>query len=432
AGGDGRRPGRVHQGLSYGIQLEGFRLTMAYPSFIARRYLRSRANSGFFSFITAIAILGVALGSAALIIALTVLGGFEREITEKVVGFTSQVQVLAFQNQPLRNPERSIRMMLDSIPAVRSASPFVAREALIRSKEGIDGVLLKGIDPFNDNSTTRRYVVAGAYDLLREPGATPRLVLGRKLAQRLGLAIGDRATVFGIGSFLSDGQARVMQFRVSGIYESGMTEYDDAYAFTDLSDAQSLFQLGDAVSGYDLMLSSADSAGAVADEVQDLLGYPHYGRTVFQTYRNLFSWIELQKKPIPVILGLIIIVATVNIIGTLLMMVLDKARDIGILRALGATRWGITRIFLRQGLTIALLGTGLGNAIAFALCYAQRELRFFSLPSDIYFMTSVPILLRPENFLLVSLIAVSLCMFSSLLPARLAARVQPVTAIRFS
>jgi len=405
---------------------------MSYPSFIAARYLRSRRNAGFFSFIASIAILGVALGTAALIIALSVLGGFEREITEKVVGFTSQVQVLSFQNQPLANPARSIAMMMDSIHAIKSASPFVFREALIRSRDGIDGVLVKGLDPSNDNSSTKRYIVAGEYDLQREQGASPKLIIGMKLAKRLGLGIGDRATVFGVGRFPDDGRTRVMQFRVSGIYESGMAEYDDVYAFTDLSDAQALFQMGEAVSGYDVMLTSVDSAESVADEVQSLLGYPHYGRTVFQTYRNLFSWIELQKKPIPIILGLIIIVATVNIIGTLLMMVLDKTREIGILRAIGATQWGITRIFLRQGFIIAMLGTGLGNILAFGLCFAQQQFKFFSLPSDIYFMTSVPILLRPEYFLLVTAIALSLCMVCSFLPARLAARLRPVTAIRFS
>jgi lipoprotein-releasing system permease protein len=166
--------------------------------------------------------------------------------------------------------------------------------------------------------------------------------------------------------------------------------------------------------------------------VQELLGYPHYGRTVFQTYRNIFSWIDLQKKPIPIILGLIIVVATVNIIGTLLMMVLSKTKDIGILMSLGATRAGITRIFLRQGLTIALTGAGIGNVFAFVLCYSQMKFGFFSLPSDIYFMSSVPILLRPEYFLLVTAISIVLCLLSSIIPARLAARLHPVSALRFS
>ncbi|MBP1647863.1 MAG: Lipoprotein-releasing system permease protein [Bacteroidetes bacterium] len=405
---------------------------MSYSTFIARRYLHSGRNQGFFSFITAISILGVILGTATLIIALSVLGGFEKEITEKVVGFTSHVQILGFQNQPLKKSNQNAELIRRSIPVVSAVSPFVAREALIRFREEVDGILLKGIDRDNDVSTTRRYIVAGTYELGRERGAMPKIVVGKKLAAKLALHVGDKVTVFGIGRYAERGLARVMQFIVSGIYESGMAEYDDIYAFTDLSDAQTLFQIPDAVTGYDLMLASVDSAESVSGQVQDLLGYPHYGRTVFQTYRNLFSWIELQKKPIPIILGLIIIVATVNIIGTLLMMVLDKTREIGVLAAMGATRWGITKIFLRQGFTIALTGTLIGNGLAFGLCWAQQEFKFFSLPSDIYFMTSVPILLRPEYFLLVSAITLLLCLLSSWVPARLASGMRPVNAIRFA
>ena len=405
---------------------------MSFSSFIAKRYLHSGRNAGFVSFITSIATLGVMLGTATLIIALSVLGGFEREITEKVVGFTSDVQVMGFQNLPLRNYARNKEFLKRSFPVIQSVSPFVTREALIRSREAVDGIILKGVDPFDDNSTTRRYIVAGKYELDHEQGALPKLVIGRKLAAKLALDVGDKVTVFGIGRLLEQGQARVMQFRVVGIYESGMAEYDDVYAFTSLTDAQTIFQMPDAVSGYDLLLSQIDSAAAVADEVQEALGYPHYGRTVFQTYRNLFSWIELQKKPVPIILGLIIIVATVNIIGTLLMMVLDKTREIGVLASLGATKWGITKIFLRQGFTIAVVGTLAGDLLALAICVAQLEFKFFSLPSDIYFMTSVPILLKAENFVLVSAISIVLCMLSSLIPARLASRLDPVAAIRFS
>jgi lipoprotein-releasing system permease protein len=405
---------------------------MSFSAFVAKRYLHSGRNQGFFSFITAISIFGVMLGTATLIIALSVLGGFEKEITEKVVGFTSHVQVLGFQNQPLKKYVENSVLIRRSIPVVTAVSPFVAKEALIRFHDEVDGILLKGIDPDNDVSTTRRYMVAGTYELDRERGALPHIVVGKKLAAKLGFKVGDKVSIFGIGRYADRGPARVMQFTVSGIYESGMAEYDDIYAFTDLSDAQTLFQLNDAVSGYDLMLASVDSAESVSEQVQDLLGYPHYGRTVFQTYRNLFSWIELQKKPIPIILGLIIIVATVNIIGTLLMMVLDKTREIGVLASMGATRWEITAIFLRQGFTIALTGTLLGNLLAFGLCFAQMEFKFFSLPSDIYFMTSVPILLRPEYFILVSAVTMALCMLSSWVPARLASGMRPVNAIRFA
>ncbi len=405
---------------------------MSYPSFIAKRYLQSQRNAGFVSFITAIATLGVMLGTAALIIALSVLGGFEREITDKVIGFTSHVQILGYQNLPLVNYRENTERIAAASSAISAVSPFVAREALIRSRAGVDGILLKGIDPALDVSMTRHYIVGGTYVLDRQKGDLPHLVLGQRLAARLSIDVGDKVAVFAISRPGGQGSPRVMQFRVSGLYESGMAEYDDVYGFTDLVDAQALFQYGPAVSGFDIMLSTVDSAETVALTVPDILGYPHYGRTVFDTYRNLFSWIELQKKPVPIILGLIIIVATVNIIGTLLMMVLDKTREIGVLASLGATRWGITRIFLRQGMTIAVWGTFLGNTLAFVLCYAQHKWQFLSLPSDIYFMNSVPILLAPEYFVLVSALSIGLCALSSLVPARLASRLNPVNAIRFS
>ncbi|MFN0157702.1 MAG: FtsX-like permease family protein [Bacteroidota bacterium] len=405
---------------------------MSYSSFIARRYLQSRNNNGFISFITAIAITGVALGTAALIITLSVLGGFEREITQKVIGFTSHVQIQGFQSIPLTNHIQNALLIEDSIEEVQGVAPFVSREALIRSRESVDGIFLKGLDPVRDFSSVGRFIVQGKYEVSRQPGTLPSLVIGRKLARKLSLSIGDKATVFGIGRGVDIGQMRARQFRVSGIYESGMAEYDDVYAFTSIEDAQSVFQMGNTISGYDILLTDVDSAEVVASKIEQLLGYPHYGRTVFQNYRNLFTWIELQKEPVPIILGLIIIVATVNIIGTLLMMVLEKTREIGVLIALGATRWGIARIFLRQGLTIAITGTLIGNALGFILCYLQLELGFFSLPSDIYFMTSVPILLRPEYFIIVSLVSIGLCVVSSLLPARLASGLNPINAIRFA
>ena len=315
---------------------------------------------------------------------------------------------------------------------MKAVQPFASREALIRSKESVDGILLKGLDPTKDVSSVRKYLTSGTYDISVSPGALPKIVLGKRLASKLALAVDDKVIVFGTGNSSDLGQMRVMQFRVTGMYESGMAEYDDVYAFTSLKDAQILFQLGNAVSGYDVMLTQVDSAEVMADAIQVLLGYPHYGRTVFQNYRNLFSWIELQKKPVPIILGLIIIVATVNIIGTLLMVVLGKTREIGVLKSLGATRSSITRIFIRQGLWIGAIGTLFGNLLAFVLCYAEMKLRFLSLPSDIYFMTSVPILLKPEFFLIVSVISVSLCVACAYLPAWLASRIDPIRAIRFA
>lgn len=405
---------------------------MTYSSFIAGRYFQSTRRKGFLSFISAIAIIGVALGTAALIIALSVLGGFEREITEKVIGFTSHVQVTGYRNQPLQNYSANTLLIEKSSPLVKAVQPFLSREALIRSKESVDGILLKGIEPTKDLSSVRTYTVDGKYDISRSAGGLPNIVLGKKLADKLAVAVGEKVTVFGTAGSTEFGQMRVMQFRIAGIYESGMADYDDVYAFTSLKDAQILFQYGESVSGYDVMLTSLDSVEVMSERLQEKLGYPHFTRTVFENYRNLFSWIELQKKPIPIVLGLIIIVATVNIIGTLLMIVLGKTKEIGILKSLGATRRGITNIFLRQGFWIGVVGTMLGNLFAFVLCYAELKSRFLSLPSDIYFMTSVPILMKAEFFIFVSLISVGLCITCAYVPAWLASRIDPIRAIRFA
>lgn len=405
---------------------------MTYPAFIAKRYHQAARRKGFLSFISSIAIIGVALGVAALIIALAILGGFEQEIAEKVIGFTSHIQLTGFSGQPLTDVATTVRRIEVASALVKSVQPFVSREALIRSAESVDGVLLKGIDPARDASSVSRYIVRGKYNISRPAGGLANIVLGKKLASKLAVDVDDKVTIFGPSRAGEFGQMRVMQFKVSGIYESGMAEYDDVYAFTSLQDAQILFQYGDAVTGYDIMLAYADSAVRLAPALQEMLGYPYYARTVFQNYRNLFSWIDLQKKPVPIILGLIIIVATVNIIGTLLMMVIGKTKDIGILKSLGATRRGIISIFVRQGVRIGFAGTLMGNLLAFGLCSLEREFRFLSLPSDIYFMTSVPILLKLDFFVFVSLISIALCYVCSLVPAYLASRIDPVRAIRFA
>ncbi len=404
---------------------------MSVSWFIARRYLQSQRKERFLSFITGFAIIGVAVGTAALIIALSILDGFEREIKEKVVGFTSHIDVVGFQNLPLAHSDATIRRIREHIPGIRLIAPYAAKEGMIRAHEAVDGVYVKGIDPAADGVVARQRLVAGSF-LSAAPPEVPELVIGAKLARRLNVNVGDRAVVFALPAGKPEtAQPRAMQFRVVGIYESGMAEFDDIFAYARLSDAQRLFQLGDDISGYDVLVNDLTKVDALAAALQDSLGYPHYARTVFQLYRNLFSWVELQKKLSPILLSLIIIVATINIIGTLLMFVLEKASAIAILKTLGAAPSLIRRIFVLQGLAIALVGVIAGNLLAFAFCWSQMEFRYFSLPADIYYMNTVPILIRPENFLLVTGIALALCLVTTLLPSRAAAMMKPVEAFRF-
>ena len=233
------------------------------------------------------------------------------------------------------------------------------------------------------------------------------------------------------GASVSLSQTRVMQFEVRGLYETGMAEYDETYVYVNLKNAQRLFAVGPMVSGFDILLHDLDSVDNVSRRIPEKLGYPYYARTTYQMNRNLFTWIELQKKPIPIIIGLIIIVATVNIIGTLLMMVMEKGKEIGILRALGINRKKLTGIFLAQGMLIGVIGVVLGNLIAFLVCWLELRYRIISLPSGIYFMTHVPIDLNGLNFLFVSILALLMCFLSSLVPSRIAARRDPIQMIKF-
>jgi lipoprotein-releasing system permease protein len=270
---------------------------MTFSWFIAKRYLQATRKSGFVSFITGFSILGVTIGTAAVIVALSIISGFENEIKEKVFSFTSHVQVVGFQNLPLREYEQSLHIIKERIPDVVAIAPFVAKEAMIRAGDKVDGVLLKGIDPNNDLITVRGYLVEGRYlkgnqgEVRGQRPEVSELVIGGKLAAKLGVSIGDKVVLFGLPR-LSRSEAetlhpRAIMFQVVGIFESGMAEYDDIYVYSTLNDAQRLFQLGNTIHGFDIIASDLTRASSVGSEIQKLLGYPHYARTAAQLYRDL-------------------------------------------------------------------------------------------------------------------------------------------------
>ena len=408
---------------------------MPYTSFIARRYLQFQRRSekrDFISFLTLIAILGITLGVAALIITLTILGGFESEIKTKVAGFTTHIQVTGFQNQSFKNFENAGSRMMKEIPEIMAVSPFVAKEGMVSFGSDVEGVLVKGVDPAKDITAARKYVVEGKYDLSYRRDGIAACLVGKKLLTSLHARCGDTLLVFGlIGNYYEMRQPKILPFVVQGVYESGMAEYDDVYFYTNILAAQELFMLDAVATGFDVLLKDISSAPLVAERIQDVMGYPYYPRTLFQLYRNLFTWIELQKEPVPIILGLIILVATVNIIGTLLMVVMEKTHQIGILKSMGASNMDVRKIFLYEGLFIGATGTIMGNVFAFLVCWVQLRFHILALDSSIYFMTKVPVLFRWENFALVSTIAIALCMAAAYIPSAIAARLDPIRSIRF-
>ncbi|MFH0988813.1 MAG: ABC transporter permease [bacterium] len=400
--------------------------------FIALRYLQSRRNRGFISFLTIIATAGVSLGVAALIIALSVLSGFEKTIKENIISFTAHIQVVGFQNQLLPTDSSRIHSSLERHPEIRTMAPFLSREGIIRSEENSDGVVIKGVDPDNDISPASTRLVEGAAPLRRHDAGIEGMIISKRLAEKLNCSLGSRLILFSLGgSSLSLSQTRVMQFEVRGIYETGMAEYDEIYVYIHLLNAQRLFGVGKMISGYDILLSDPSKTKQLAIILPEELGYPHFARTTEQMNRNLYTWIELQKKPIPIIIGLIAIVASVNVIGTLLMMIIEKTKEIGILRALGTNKKKITKIFLLQGMVVGIVGTAIGNILALSLCWLELHYKIISLPQGIYYMTHVPIELNWANFVIVSAVSIVMCFFASVIPSRIAGRKDPVQSLRF-
>jgi len=399
--------------------------------FIARRFFRTSRRSPFLSFISTIAIAGICLGTAALIIALSILDGFEREIKEKVISFTSHVHVTGYGNKPLDDPERSVRIMRDEVPGIRSVLPYAAREGMIRSRAGVEGVYLKGIDTSLDDGRLRAQMVSGSY-FTGTTGGTAPIIIGTALARKLDVGAGDTVFLFALSTDgLQAFSPRAKKFVVTGLFESGMSDYDEAFAYSVLSPVQDLFRLPGQVTGYDVMVDDVADIDTVAAAIGNALGYPHTARSVFAVYRGLFSWAELQKKLSPVLLSLIVIVAVVNIIGTVLMLVLEKSREIGVLISVGGNVRMVRRIFLYQGVLIGATGVVLGNLLALLLLWIQVEFSPFTLPSEIYYMNTVPVFLSPWNFVAVSVLTVALSYVTTLIPAHAAGRTDPVKIFRF-
>lgn len=406
---------------------------MAYESFIACRYLSPRHRTGFISFITFIAILGVAIGTIVLIVALAIITGFERKLEETLVGFSSHIQVTGFQSQQLRDYKNTVHTISEK-DGIRAVSPFIQREGMMRSREGFEGILMKGVDPDVDIAVMREYITEGRFDLSEQEPNRGGILIGEKLARQLVVDIGDRVTIFALeqaeGTVI--GFARAAQFIVTGFYETGMAEYDDIYVFVSLPAAQRMLRMDEAVSGFDIMVHDVERIGDISEALLTALPYPHYPRTMYQMYRHLFTWIELQKKPIPLILGLIILVASVNIIGTMLMLVMEKTRQIGILKALGMTHGSVAKIFVIDGMIIGVIGVIAGNLAGFLLSYIQYTYQIISIPGEIYYMNYVPVAIEPLHYIIVSGVALVMCFICTSVPSLIASRLDPVKTLRFA
>jgi lipoprotein-releasing system permease protein len=406
---------------------------MGYVWIIASRYLRSKRRLNFITLVSLLAIGGVFVGVAALTIVLSVMNGFEDQVQQRIAGTNAHIAVLSANDRPLEPNAELLRAIQAALPDAQIA-PFVYGKVMVASRHGIDGMVLKGVDPPTEVRVTDILAhltpTKGAFD----GGDLAGIALGQELAGRLRVARGDLIVISlpteEPGGVLG-GVPRTMRLRVSSIFESGLYEYDSSFGVVLASTASSFFRLDGEITGYQLRLPDMFRAREASQKLERTLGPSYRVTNWIDLNRNLFAWMRIEKAVMFTILILIVIVAAVNIVSSLVMLVLEKRRDIGVLRTMGVTPRGILQIFLLQGTLVGLCGTALGLVTGLAVSYALGRWKLLRLPGEIYFIDTLPVKIEWTDFAMVAVAATLTCFLASLYPAWQAARLAPVQTIRY-
>jgi len=406
---------------------------MGYVWIIASRYLRSKRRLNFITLVSLLAMGGVFIGVAALTIVLSVMNGFEDQVQRRIAGTNAHVAVLSAGDAPV-TPGPEIAMAIHAVLPDAEVSPFVYGKVMVASKHGVDGMVLKGVEPEGEARVTD--ILAhlspshGAFD----GGDLPGIALGQELALRLRVAQGDLILISlpteEPGGILG-GVPRTSRLRVSSVFRSGLYEYDSSFGVVLRQTAQQFFGIGDDVTGYQIRLPDMFQAREAAHALEAELGDQYRVTNWIDLNRNLFAWMRIEKAVMFTILILIVIVAAVNIVSSLVMLVLEKRRDIGVLRTMGVTPRGIQRIFLLQGTLVGACGTILGLAAGLGVSYALGRWKLLRLPGEIYFIDTLPVKIEWIDFAIVAGAAILTCFLASLYPAWQAARLAPVETIRY-
>lgn len=405
---------------------------MNFETYLAFRYFKgTRKGARFLSFIKLMAIAGVAVGSAGLLIALSIVHGFKTTINEKILGFAPHITVTTFTDQPIYRAD-TLETFLSGFEEIESLQVVTEGQVMIQTKEAITGTLLKGIsDP--DASSFVDYLSEGTFDLSIDSTGLPGIVLGDDLVQTLQAQIGGIITVYtiqGIPSLVNSPE--IQQFRLSGVYETGVDIFDELYAISDRQYAQKLFNLGPTQAhAVELKLVDYTQINQFDAVLGEQLGFPYYEETITSKYGSIFAWVELQENMIPLVISVMIIVAAFNLIGAVLMMVLERTKDIGILKTLGGKSAMIRRVFLLEGVIVAGIGLTIGIGISLLFAYLQLEYQIIPLSEENYYMSFAPVELRFFDFILTTVVTISLCALASWLPARIAAKTDPLKVISY-
>jgi lipoprotein-releasing system permease protein len=415
--------------------------SMSYEAFISLRYLRAKRKQFFISLITVLSITGVAVGVMALIVVLAVMTGFESDITEKIVGMTAHVLVRKHGDSGLED-YRAVTQRIEGIEGVVAATPFIFNQVMLTTELGITGAVLRGIDPDTIGSVTSlvQNTKQGSVEALKLSEA-PGIIIGSELARTLGVSLGSWINVVTpLGTMTPLGMApKRERFRVVGIFTSGYYEYDTSFVYILISSAQRFFGMPDVVTGIEVKIRDVYRAREVGTSISQTLGFPFWTMDWMAMNRNFFKALKMERIAMFIILTLIVFVAALAIVTTLIMVVMDKTRDIAILKSMGATTSSIMKIFIFEGLIIGVVGTILGTILGLLIAYNIESItqflegvfRFQFLPGDVYYIDELPSTVRLWDVVLINGIAILLSFLATVYPSWKGAKLDPVEALRY-
>ncbi len=421
---------------------------MSYELFISLRHLKAKRSQKFISLNTWISVGGVALGVMALIVVIAVMSGFSKDLRDKILGTNSHVVVTNITRTGMEDYEAIIEKVIKA-EGVNAAAPFILNQVMLTYGGNAAGVVVRGVDPVREAgvSDLEKNLVQGSLEMLGRPekssGKSRRdgIILGKELARRLGVQHDDTVSMVAPASRVTPMGLipKIKLFKVVGFFESGMFEYDSNLAFISIYSAQKFFSMKGKVSGIEIRVEDIEQADQVATEIQHSLGFPYYARDWMQMNKNLFSALRLEKIVMFIILILIILVAAFNIVSTLFMVVMEKNKEIAILKSMGASRSSIMKIFSYQGLIIGIIGTGVGCIGGFTVVPNLNEIVGFietlfgitAFPSDVYYLDKLPSEIQYFDSFLIVVFSIVICFLASLYPAWRASRLDPVEGLRY-
>jgi lipoprotein-releasing system permease protein len=417
---------------------------MNYEWFIGLRYLKAKRKQSFISIITVISISGVMVGVMALIVVLSVMSGFEKTLKEKILGTQAHLVVLKTSQEGMDQYDEVIRKT-GEVKGVLAAAPFIFSQVMLSSGSSVSGVVLKGIDPDREGKVTElaNNLKAGRLQDLKEvqAGDAPPIILGGELAKHLSVSPGDSLQVISpLGTMTPMGMMpKMKRHRVVGVFHSGMYEYDNSMAYVSIESAQKFFGMESQVTGIQVKTDDLYRVKEIGREIRKKLGFPYWTRDWMEMNRNLFSALRLEKIAMFIILVLIVLVAAFNIISTLIMVVMEKHKDIAILKSMGASSKGILRIFMIEGLVIGVVGTTLGTLLGLLAAFNLEKITGFVenlfgfkiLASDVYYIDKLPSQVNGPDVAIITATAILISLLATLYPSWRASRLDPAEALRY-